>query len=464
MVNKSENKVKMPELDVEKRAQCFEEVALGYTEEQALEEANRCLGCKAKPCEAGCPVGVKIPEFIALCQEGKFIEAYDKITETNALPAICGRVCPQENQCESLCVRAKKGESVGIGRLERFCADYAMTHGHKNTKAVEKNGIKAAIIGSGPAGITCAAELAKRGYDVTVFEAFHTAGGVLKYGIPEFRLPKALVDEELKTLSELGVEVQTNVVIGKTLTIDDLNAQGYDAIFIGTGAGLPKFLGVPGENMNGVYSANEFLTRVNLMRAWDFPNADTPVKRAPNVAVLGAGNVAMDAARVAKRLGAEHVYLIYRRSRKEMPARLEEIEHAEEEGVEFNFLMTPIEVLGENGQVTGLKCLRMELGEPDESGRRRPVPIPGSDFIFKTDAVISALGQSPNPLLKKATPGLETQRWGGIITLDESGRTSIDGVWAGGDAVTGAATVILAMGAGKEAAAAMDEYMKQKKA
>lgn len=462
--NMAKEKVKMPELDPVVRSTNFEEVAQGYTEEMALEEAARCLQCKNKPCVGGCPVRVRIPEFIAKAAEGKFIEAYEIIKDTNALPAVCGRVCPQETQCEQKCVRGIKGEPVGIGRLERFCADYAMKHGYKQDVKIESNGRKVAIVGSGPAGLTCAGDLAKKGYDVTIFEAFHVPGGVLQYGIPQFRLPKELVKEEIDGLKELGVKIETNMVIGKVATLDELMEQGFEAIFIGTGAGLPKFMGIPGENLNGVYSANEFLTRINLMKAYKFPEYDTPMHAYKSVAVIGGGNVAMDAARCAKRLGAEKVYIVYRRGEEEMPARLEEVHHAKEEGIEFHLLTAPLRVLGdENGWVTGLENVKMELGEPDESGRRRPVTIEGSEYVMEVDAVVVAIGQSPNPLIKSVTPDLATQTWGGIIAEEPSGATSKIGVYAGGDAVTGAATVILAMGAGKDAAAAIDEYLQNKK-
>jgi glutamate synthase (NADPH/NADH) small chain len=457
------NKVKMPEQDPNVRNRNFLEVALGYTEEMAKEEAQRCLQCKNKPCVAGCPVNVKIPEFVKLVAEGKFEEAYNKIRETNSLPAICGRVCPQESQCEQFCVRAKKGESVGIGRLERFVADWYMANRETKVENVEKKNKKVAVIGSGPAGLTCAGDLAKMGYDVTIFEAFHAPGGVLMYGIPEFRLPKSLVQKEIDTVRQLGVEIKTNMVIGKVLSLDELMQEGYEAVFIGTGAGLPSFMGIPGENLNGVYSANEFLTRINLMKAYKFPECDTPVKVGKNVAVVGGGNVAMDAARSAKRLGAENVYIVYRRSEAEMPARLEEVHHAKEEGIIFKLLTNPTKILGtEDGWVKGMECVEMELGEPDASGRRRPVVKSGSEHIIDVDTVIIAIGQSPNPLIKSTTPGLETQKWGGIIANEETGATSIEGVYAGGDAVTGAATVILAMGAGKKAAKAIDEYLSAK--
>lgn len=464
MPNMSLKKVAMPEQDPNVRNKNFEEVALGYTKEMAMEEAERCLHCKNKPCMQGCPVNVKIPEFIELVAKGDFLGAYEKIKETNALPAVCGRVCPQENQCEKYCVRAKKGESVGIGRLERFVADYFMENGHEEKVDIQKNDKKVAVIGGGPAGLTCAGDLAKMGYDVTIFEAFHKAGGVLGYGIPEFRLPKSIVQKEIDNLKKLGVKVETSMVIGKTFTIEELmEEEGFSAVFIGSGAGLPSFMHIPGENLNGVYSANEFLTRINLMKAYEFPTADTPVFVGKNVAVVGGGNVAMDAARSAKRLGAESVYIIYRRSEEEMPARLEEVHHAKEEGIIFKLLCNPTRIIGdENYWVKGIECIEMELGEPDASGRRRPVPKAGSEFTLEMETVIVAIGQSPNPLIKQTTPHLETQKWGGIITNEETGKTSIPGVFAGGDAVTGAATVILAMGAGKTAAKSIDEYIKNK--
>lgn len=462
MPNMALNKVKMPEQNPDLRNKNFQEVALGYDEAMAVEEAQRCLNCKHKPCVAGCPVNVKIPEFIQLVAEGKFEEAYLKIRETNSLPAVCGRVCPQETQCEQLCVRAKKGESVGIGRLERFVADWYMANCSSQEEKPESNGIKVAVVGSGPAGLTCAGDLAKMGYEVTIFEAFHVPGGVLMYGIPEFRLPKALVQKEIQTVRTLGVDIQTNMVIGKVLSIDDLRAEGFKAVFVGSGAGLPSFMGIPGENLNGVYSANEFLTRINLMSAYKFPNTDTPVFVGKNVAVVGGGNVAMDAARSAKRLGAENVYIIYRRSEAEMPARLEEVHHAKEEGIILKVLTNPKQVLGtEDGWVKGMECVEMELGEPDKSGRRRPVEKKGSEHVVELETVIIAIGQSPNPLIASTTPGLDVQSWGGIIVEEETGATSKGGVYAGGDAVTGAATVILAMGAGKKAAEAMDKYIRQ---
>ena len=452
-------KTAIPEQDPKVRATNFSEVSLGYTEEMAKNEAARCLNCKNRPCVQGCPVNVQIPEFIMLAAEGKFVEAYDKIRETNGLPAICGRVCPQEGQCEKYCVRGIKGEPVGIGRLERFCADYAIEKGVEPSVCGLPVGKKAAVIGSGPAGLTCAADLAKAGVDVTIFEAFHTAGGVLVYGIPEFRLPKALVQKEIDALVCMGVKLETNMVMGRVLTIDDLKAQGFETVFIGTGAGLPSFMKIPGESLNGVYSANEFLTRINLMKGYKFPEYDTPVVRHKRLAVIGGGNVAMDAARCAKRLGAEEVYIVYRRSEAEMPARAEEVHHAKEEGIVFQFLVNPTKINGEDGNVSGMTLQKMELGEPDASGRRRPVPVVGSEYDIELDAVVVAVGTSPNPLMREATPGLATQKWGGIIVDDATAATSIPGVYAGGDAVSGAATVILAMGAGKTAAKAMLEYM-----
>ncbi len=461
MPNMSKEKVKMPEQDPNVRNKNFKEVALGYTEEMAIEEATRCLNCKKPFCVDGCPVNVPIPRFIEQVAAGDFDKAYEVITEENALPAICGRVCPQENQCEGKCVRgrAKGSEPVGIGRLERFVADYHREHGVQTKPEIEKNGKKVAVVGSGPSGITCAGELAKKGYDVHVFEALHKTGGVLSYGIPEFRLPKALVQSEIDTVADLGVDFETNVVVGRTITVDELEQEGYDAVFVGSGAGLPRFQGIPGENLNGVYSANEFLTRVNLMKGYMFPDRPTPVKISKTVCVVGAGNVAMDAARTAKRLGAENVYIVYRRSEEEAPARKEEIHHAKEEGIIFKFLTNPIEVKGEDGWVKSLVCQEMELGEPDASGRRRPVAVEGSTFEIETGTFIVAIGQSPNPLIRQTTPGLDTQSWGGIIVNEETNETSRDSVYAGGDAVTGAATVILAMGAGKKAAKAVDEKL-----
>lgn len=463
MANMSLKKVPMPEQDPQVRNRNFSEVALGYTGEMAVEEAGRCLNCKHRPCMSGCPVNVRIPEFIMHIAAGEFEKAYETIYETNSLPAICGRVCPQETQCEQKCVRGIKGEPVAIGRLERFAADWYMKNIKRQAAKTPRNGKKAAVIGSGPAGLTCAGDLAKMGYDVTIFEAFHKAGGVLVYGIPEFRLPKDLVEKEIEALKALGVEIRTNMVIGKTLTIDDIFNEGYEAIFIGSGAGLPSFMGIPGENLNGVYSANEFLTRINLMKAYMFPQAATPVKCGRNVAVVGGGNVAMDAARSAKRLGAENVYIVYRRSEAEMPARIEEVHHAKEEGIIFKLLTNPTRILGDdNGWVSGMECVNMELGEPDASGRRRPVTVQGSEHVIDVDTVIIAIGTSPNPLIRSTTPGLETNKWGCIVADEDTGKTSREGVFAGGDAVTGAATVILAMGAGKKAAKAMDEYIRSK--
>ena len=462
MPNMSLKKNEMPSQAPDVRNKNFLEVALGYTEEQALDEAQRCLHCKNKPCVAGCPVGIHIPDFIAKVAEGDFEGAYQIITQSSSLPAVCGRVCPQETQCEQKCVRGIKGEPVGIGRLERFVADWHNKNVCEAPRKPAPNGHKVAVIGSGPSGLTCAGDLAKKGYAVTVFEALHTAGGVLVYGIPEFRLPKDIVQKEIDGLKALGVDVQTNMVIGRVLSIDELLEEGYEAVFIGSGAGLPRFMNIPGENLKGVYSANEFLTRVNLMKAYQ-PGSDTPIEHAKRVAVVGGGNVAMDAARCAKRLGAEEVFIVYRRSEKELPARAEEVEHAKEEGIVFHLLNNPTQILGdENGNVKGMECIRMELGEPDASGRRRPVEVPGSEFTLDVDCVIMAIGTSPNPLIKSTTQGLETQRWGGIIVDEATGLTSREGVYAGGDAVTGAATVILAMGAGKTAATAIDQYIQSK--
>ena len=456
MPNMSPKKNEMPSQAPEVRARNFDEVALGYTEEQAIDEAKRCLNCRNMPCVSGCPVRIHIPAFIAKVAEGDFEGAYRVISEASSLPAVCGRVCPQETQCESKCVRGIKGESVGIGRLERFVADYHMKHSEEKVAEPKKNGHRVAVIGSGPASLACAGDLAKRGFDVTVFEALHTPGGVLVYGIPEFRLPKEIVRREIDGLRELGVDIECNMVIGKILSIDELEERGYEAVFIGTGAGLPKFMNIPGENLPGVLSANEFLTRVNLMKAYR-EDSDTPIRRSSRVAVVGCGNVAMDAARCALRLGAKEVSIVYRRSEAELPARREEVEHAKEEGIVFRFLTNPTEILaGEYGTVGALKCVEMELGEADASGRRRPVTKEGSDFVIEADTVIMALGTSPNPLIKSTTEGLETQKWGGIVA-DEHGLTSRENVYAGGDAVTGAATVILAMGAGKAAAQAIAE-------
>ncbi len=462
MPNMSPKKNPMPTQAPEMRAKNFEEVATGYTEEVALDEAARCLNCKNKPCVQGCPVQIDIPAFIKKVTEKDYEGAYGVISQSSSLPAVCGRVCPQENQCEKYCVRGIKTESVGIGRLERFVADYHANNANAKVEKPAPNGHKAAVVGSGPAGLACAGELARRGYEVSIFEALHTAGGVLVYGIPEFRLPKRIVRGEIEILKQLGVHVETNTVIGRTFTVDELFAQGYESVFIGSGAGLPKFMGIPGENLNGVYSANEFLTRTNLMKAYTGKSA-TPIMQAKRVAVVGGGNVAMDAARCALRLGADVVYIIYRRSMAELPARREEVEHAEEEGIVFKLLNNPIEILGdEKGSVRAIRCIEMELGEPDASGRRRPVEKPGSEFELDVDCVIMSLGTSPNPLIKQTTEGIETEKHGCIVA-DETGATSREGVFAGGDAVTGAATVILAMGAGKAAADAMDKYMQSKK-
>lgn len=463
-------KHEMPAQQPEVRAKNFNEVALGYTAEIAVSEAERCLNCKNKPCVTGCPVNIDIPDFITYIKEGDFEGAYQSIAKSSSLPAVCGRVCPQESQCEAKCTLGIKFEPVGIGRLERFVADW---HNENAKGAPEKpasNGHRVAVVGSGPSGLTCAGDLAKKGYDVTVFEALHTAGGVLVYGIPEFRLPKSIVAKEVNTLKELGVTVETNVVIGKTLTIDELFEDGFEAVFIGSGAGLPKFMGIEGEALKGVYSANEFLTRSNLMKAYRDDSA-TPIMKGGRVVVVGGGNVAMDAARTALRMGAE-VSIVYRRSMEELPARREEVEHAQEEGIDFKLLNNPVRIIGyqnpddprdpKNGCVTAIECIRMELGEPDEKGRRRPVPVPGSEFVMDVDCVIMALGTSPNPLIKNTTEGLETQKWGGIVADEETALTSRQGIYAGGDAVTGAATVILAMGAGKKAAHAIDEYLRTK--
>ena len=462
MANMSMVKKPMPEQDPSVRTGNFDEVALGYTPEMAIDEAKRCLNCKNMPCRSGCPVSVRIPEFIAKVAAGDFDAAYDIITSTNSLPAICGRVCPQEKQCESKCVRGIKGESVGIGRLERFVADYHMSKEDKEPVAVpESNGHKIAIVGSGPASLTCAGDLRKLGYDVTIFEAFHKSGGVLVYGIPQFRLPKEIVAAEIDNLKAMGVKINNNAVIDKAEAVDELFEDGFEAVFIGSGAGLPQFLHIPGENLLGVYSANELLTRVNLMKAYR-DDYDTPIKHFNRVAVVGAGNVAMDAARVAKRLGAEHVFITYRRGRDELPARLEEVEHAEAEGIEFQLLNNPTRILGgEDGHVVGIELLRQELGEPDAKGRRSPVPVPGSEWVLDVDTVIIAIGTSPNPLIRNTTEGLTFTRKGGIDANDK-GQTSREGIFAGGDAVTGAATVILAMGAGKTGAQSIDEYIKSK--
>ena len=462
MPNMNPRKTPMPSQDSKVRAHNFLEVSQGYTEEMAQEEASRCLNCKHRPCVSGCPVHVQIPDFIQQVVKGDYAAAYDIIADSSNLPAVCGRVCPQENQCEKVCVRGIKGDPVGIGRLERFVADRHNAHPDRKIIKPQPNGHKVAVIGSGPAGLTCAGDLAKLGYEVTVFEALHLAGGVLVYGIPEFRLPKDIVQKEVDNLTALGVKIETNMVIGKVLSIDELKEEyGFEAVFIGSGAGLPRFMNIPGENLCGVYSANEFLTRTNLMKAYKH-NALTPIMHAKRVVVVGGGNVAMDAARSALRIGAEKVYIMYRRSEEELPARREEVHHAKEEGVEFMMLTNPVEILGnEDDFVKAVRCERMELGEPDASGRRRPVEVPGSEFLLEADCVIMAIGTSPNPLIKSTTEGLETQRWGGII-VDEDGRTTREGVFAGGDAVTGAATVILAMGEGKTAAKAIDEYIKEK--
>ena len=462
MANMTLKKTPMPEQDPKVRARNFKEVSLGYTAEMAMEEAGRCLHCKKPKCVEGCPVNVHIPDFIAKVAEGDFKAAYEIITSTNALPALSGRVCPQESQCESKCVRGIKGEPVAIGRLERFVADWYRENVNEMPKKPECNGIKVAVVGSGPAGLTCASDLAKKGYDVSVFEALHTAGGVLVYGIPEFRLPKAIVANEVSKLEAMGVHVMTNMVIGRVLSIDELfDEMGFKAVFVGSGAGLPMFMHIPGESLKGVFSANEYLTRTNLMKAYD-ETSDTPIIKSKAVAVVGGGNVAMDGARCAMRLGADKVYIVYRRGEEEMPARKEEQHHAKEEGIEFKTLCNPVEILGdENGRVNGIKCVRMELGEPDASGRRRPIAIPDSEFVLDVDTVIMALGTSPNPLIRSTTPGLETNRKGGLI-VDEQSMTTREGVFAGGDAVTGAATVILAMGAGKKGAAAIDAYLQKK--
>ena len=461
MPNMINTKTPMPEQEPNIRNKNFKEVALGYTEEMAINEAQRCLNCKNKPCVSGCPVNVRIPEFIEKVANGDFKSAYEIITSTNALPAVCGRVCPQERQCEGKCVRGIKGESVGIGRLERFVADWYMNNVTDKPEKVASNGKKVAVIGAGPAGLSCAGSLVKKGYDVTIFEAFHTAGGVLVYGIPEFRLPKKIVAEEISKLEEMGVTIKTDMVIGKILSVDELFEDGFEAVFIGSGAGLPSFMGIEGESYVGVYSANEFLTRINLMKAY-LDEYDTPIKKSKNVAVVGGGNVAMDAARSAKRLGAENVYIIYRRSEDEMPARKEEVHHAKEEGIIFKTLTNPIRIVGdENKTVTAIECVNMELGEPDESGRRRPVMVDGSNHEIEVDTVIMAIGTSPNPLIRLTTDGLEVTKRGCLVA-DETMATTREGVFAGGDAVTGAATVILAMGAGKTAAESIDEYIKSK--
>lgn len=471
MPNMSLKKNPMPSQEPSVRAHNFDEVATGYSAETAVDEALRCLGCKNMPCVSGCPVNIHIPEFIAKVKDGDFEGAYQIIHKTSSLPAVCGRVCPQETQCEAKCVRGIKGEPVGIGRLERFVADWHNAHSDVTPEVAPSNGHRVAVVGSGPSGLTCAGDLAKKGYKVTVFEALHTAGGVLVYGIPEFRLPKSIVRTEVDNLVAMGVDVETNVVIGKTLTVDELFEQGFEAVFIGSGAGLPNFMGIPGESYKGVYSANEFLTRSNLMKAYR-EDPDTPIMKGGKVAVVGGGNVAMDAARTALRLGADKVYIVYRRSMEELPARREEVEHAEEEGIEFLLLNNPVEILGyenpddrrdpRNGFVTGMKCIKMQLGEPDERGRRRPIPIEGSEFVLDVDTVVISIGTSPNPLIKSTTAGLEVNKRGGIIVEEDTGATTKEGVYAGGDAVTGAATVISAMGAGKTAAKAIDEYLSNK--
>lgn len=463
MANMDPKKCPMPVQDPNVRNQNFEEVALGYTYDMAVNEAKRCLGCKHKPCQSGCPVGIDIPSFILKVAEEDMEGAFDILNASSALPAVCGRVCPQESQCEGKCVRGIKHEPVGIGRLERFVADYHREHTTSEPKMPEQNGRKVAVIGSGPSGLTAAGDLAKMGYKVTVYEALHTPGGVLVYGIPEFRLPKDIVHTEIDGLRKIGVDVVTNVVIGRTLTIDELFEMGNEAVFIGSGAGLPRFMNIPGESLNGVYSANEFLTRINLMKAY-LPGAKTPIQASKNVAVVGGGNVAMDAARCAKRLGAENVYIVYRRGMDELPARKEEVEHAEEEGIIFKTLSNPVEVLGdEKGSVKAIVCQEMELGQPDASGRRRPVVKEGCQFTLDVDCMVMSIGTSPNPLIRSTTPGLDTDKYGCIITNGDDGLTTRPAVYAGGDAVTGAATVILAMGAGKQAAAAIDAYLKEKK-
>ena len=454
-------KTPMPQQDPIERAKNFEEVTLGYTPEQAMEEASRCLNCKNPLCRSGCPVNVPIPGFIQKVAEGKFEEAYEVLTSANLLPAVCGRVCPQEKQCESKCVRGIKGEAVSIGALERFVADYHRTHKVSEAKPAPSNGHKVAVIGSGPSGLACAGSLATRGYEVTVYEAFHKAGGVLVYGIPEFRLPKAIVQAEIEHLQALGVKIVTNAIVGRSFSVDELFEDGFEAVFIGSGAGLPQFMNIPGENLLGVYSANEYLTRINLMKAY-LDEYETPIKKAKNVAIVGGGNVAMDAARCAKRMGAEHVYIVYRRGLEELPARLEEVHHAMEEGIEFRLLNNPTQILGdENGKVRAIECVEMALGEPDASGRRRPIEKEGSEFLIDVDAVIISIGTIPNPLIKSTTQGLDVNKKGCIVA-DDNGQTSLPGVFAGGDAVTGAATVILAMGAGKKSAEAIHTYIQNK--
>ncbi len=461
MFNKSLVKNIMPLQDALERVNNFDEVSLGYTLEQAVDEAKRCLDCKHKPCVNGCPVAIDIPLFIEKVGEGEIEEAYQIILESSSLPSVCGRVCPQETQCEEVCVRGIKGEAVAIGRLERFVADYHHQNSTQKPNKPESNRHRVAIVGSGPSGLSCAYDLALLGYEVTMFEALHIPGGVLVYGIPEFRLPKEIVRKEIQTLKDLGVQIETNVIVGRTLSIEDLFDDGFEAVFLGTGAGLPKFMNIPGEMLNGVYSANEFLTRVNLMQAYHQASS-TPIQMAKRVAVIGGGNVAVDAARCAKRLGAEEVSIVYRRSMKELPARLEEIEHAEEEGIIFRLLTNPVQIIGnDKGFVESIECVEMELGEPDQSGRRRPIVKKGSEFILEIDSVIMAIGTTPNPLITSTTKGLETDKWGCIITKDESGLTSKEMVYAGGDVVTGAATVILAMGAGRKSAAAIDQKLRK---
>ena len=463
MANMSPNRFPMPSQSPEIRKRNFDEVATGYTYEMALQEAKRCLSCKNKPCQKKCPVGIDIPAFIERLASEDIKGAYEIISKSSALPAVCGRVCPQESQCESTCVRGIKGESVAIGRLERFVADYYREHYKDEVKKPQPNGIRVAVIGAGPSGLTAAGDLRKLGYEVTVFEALHTAGGVLVYGIPEFRLPKAIVKEEIDKLCAMGVKIETNMVIGKIITVDELFDDGFSAVYIASGAGLPKFMNIKGEGLNGVYSANEYLTRINLMKAY-LPDSKTPIKRSRRVAVVGGGNVAMDAARSALRLGAEEVYIVYRRGMNELPARKEEVEHAQEEGIIFKTLTSPVEILDDgSGNVCKIRCVKMELGEPDESGRRKPIEIKDSEFEIEIDTVIMSIGTSPNPLIQSTTPGLETNRKGCIVTDGIEGATTREGVYAGGDAVTGAATVILAMGAGKSAAKAIDEYLKKTK-
>lgn len=464
MPNMKKDKTPMREQLAVERIKNFDEVPLGYSIEEAQEEAARCIQCKTRPCVAGCPVEVPIPEFIDALLKKDIEEAYKIILETNRLPAVCGRVCPQESQCEEKCVRGIKNEPVAIGRLERFVADYAIDRSWNATSCnFKKNGIKMAVIGSGPAGLTCAGELAQKGYSVTIFEVLHSPGGVLMYGIPEFRLPKKLVQKEIKNITDMGVEIEKNVIVGKSITIDELMTdEGFESVFIGTGAGLPSFLNIEGENLNRVYSANEFLTRANLMKAYDFPNNPTPLIAQSPVIVVGGGNVAMDAARTARRLGAE-VYVVYRRSEQELPARLEEVHHAKEEGIIFKMLTSPVKIVGQDGWATGMECVEMELGEPDNSGRRRPIEKKGSNFVIDAKTIIVSIGTSPNPLIKQTTPDIETNKWGCVVVDEKSLMTTKPGVFAGGDIVTGAATVILAMGAGRQAATAMDEYVKEKK-